>query len=54
MAEREPAITEMIELVQQVDEKVRHMATDRKEPRGQRSKIRRRGLRRALRRALKR
>ncbi|AXH50179.1 hypothetical protein SEA_MUSETTA_19 [Microbacterium phage Musetta] len=54
MTEREPAITEMIDLVQQADEKMRQISMDTKKPKRQRSKMRRHGLRRALRRALKR
>lgn len=51
MTEREQAITEMIELVQQADSKVQEIAE--KKTRKQRSKTRRGRLRRALRRALK-
>lgn len=49
MPEREKAITEMIDLVQQADQKVQEMGVKRRK----RSKDRRRDLRRALRRALK-
>lgn len=50
MAEREQAITDMIDLVQEADRKMRDLPKKRK----QRSKVRRRSLRRALRRAFRR
>lgn len=55
MADREPAITEMIDLVQQVDRRVRELSVaDAKAKKVQRSKVRRQSFRRAMRRALKR
>ena len=53
MNEREPAITEMIDLVQQADRKVRELSTT-EDIEAVRRPNRRRSLRRALRRALKR
>lgn len=52
MTEREPAVTEMIELVQQADAIVK-ARSDKKAKRIQRSKTRRGRLRRAVRRMLK-
>lgn len=50
--EREPAITEMIALVQQADEHMK-VIIDKKQKRIQRSKTRRARLRRAVRKILK-
>lgn len=55
VTDREPAITEMIDLVQQVDRRVRELSVaDAKAKKTQRSKVRRQSFRRAMRRALKR